>query len=322
VIDVIIPTYNQPDMLKQCLRALASSTKVDYNLVIADDNSNDPDMRPVLKGLNVILNASGTRGFPNNCNYAVSKTKSEFICLLNSDTIPTPLWLDVMLEEMDDPSIGVVGARLLYPGGHRLAFCIQHAGVAHNREGMPYHIYRGMDRHFPPANERRELNAVTFAVALIRRSLWEELGGLSEAYRGGQFEDMDFCARARQKSWRVVYQPLALLYHHEHGSGEQFVAETSTTNARLYHEMWGRRGSDEYLFKPTGYEHYRDRLASVMHELRGQSMRFVYGTKGEAHVEHCQRLSRLPFKNLPEADKTVALGMADVVLQALTEFDK
>ena len=689
MIDVIIPTYNKPEMLQQCLRALAASTRVDYNLIIADDNSPDPKMVPALKGLKVIKNESGTRGFPNNCNYAVKKTKAEFICLLNSDTVPTPLWLDVMLEEMDDPSVGIVGARLLYPGGHKLAFCLQHAGVAHNRDGMPYHIYRGMDRHFPPANERRELNAVTFAVVLIRRSLWEELGGLSEEYKGGQFEDMDFClpagtmvrtangicpiddlavddkvidrqgevtpvlatmrrpysgtlitatpwfalpitltashpvltlrgwvpaedltlsdhvwmpelilpandspasislsdyfdpgtkwrmrgakiafrgqhtntqndgvprsvpinngllrlfgyyiaegnvdkyrqyltftqhsadkrglladverlmrecfsatpylhngkdgishlvysskalamffanscgqgsrnkhmpeivsqldaqqrgellramwkgdgsygtdyryvttsevlayqiqstlasfgilcgiskrnnpdafalkisraygimaaqlfqhdvscasatqtshmasrgsggfwlrlrsvvrnegildvfnietgdnsyvagsfvvhncARARKNEWKIVYQPLAKLYHHEHGSGEEFVVETASANAKLFRTTWGSRGSDEHLFKPTGYEGHKEQLAAVVHELRGASMRHALATRTQDHIDRCLRISRLPYKNLPEMEKAIALEMSETILKALAEIGK
>jgi GT2 family glycosyltransferase len=321
VIDVIIPVYNKPELLVQCLRALDGSTRVDYNLVIADDNSSDPKMKAAFKGHKVIAN-KGARGFPNNCNYTVSQTKSEFICLLNNDTAATPLWLDVMLREMDDPSVGIVGARLLYPGDHKLAFCLQHAGVAHNRDGMPYHIYRGMGKHFPPANERREINAVTFAVVLIRRKLWEELGGLDETYVGGQFEDMDFCARARAADWKIVYQPLALLYHYEHGSGEEFVADTADKNARLFRSKWGARGSDEHLFKLTGLEEHKERLADVMHQLRARSLRYLYENLTKERIERCQRISRLPYKNLPEEDRLVALDMASIVLKALSEFTK
>ena len=321
MIDLIIPVYNKPELLVQCLRALDGSTRADYNLVIADDNSSDPKMKAAFKGNKVIIN-KGARGFPNNCNYAVSQTKSEFICLLNNDTAATPLWLDVMLREMDDPSVGIVGARLLYPGDHKLAFCLQHAGVAHNRDGMPYHIYRGMGKNFPPANERREINAVTFAVVLIRRKLWEELGGLDEAFVGGQFEDMDFCARARVASWKIVYQPLALLYHYEHGSGEDFVVETSDKNARLFRSKWGARGSDEHLFKPTGFEEYREQLANVMHQLRARSLRYLYENLTKERIERCQRISRLPYKNLPPEDRAVALDMADVILKSLSEISK
>jgi len=316
-VDIIIPVYNKPELLVQCLRALNGSTTVPYNLTIADDNSPDPQMANIFKGHNVIVNQSGVRGFPNNCNYAVAHTTGEFIVLLNSDTAPTPLWLDAMLQEMDDPNVGIVGARLIYPASHRLGNCIQHAGVAHNRDGMPYHIYRGMDRNFVPANTRRELNAVTFAVALIRRKLWDELNGLCEDYVGGQFEDMDFCARAKAASWKIVYQPLALLYHSEHGSGKEFVDESSPKNAALFQKRWASRGSDEALFTPTGFEQYREQFAEVMHQMRARSMRYVYQTPTPQHMELCQRVARLPYKNLREEDKAIALDMADQVLNAL-----
>jgi len=321
-VDIIVPVYNKPELLMQCLRALDGSTTIKYNLFIADDNSPDLEMKNVFKGHKVITNKSGTRGFPHNCNYAVSQTKAPFIMLLNSDTAATPLWLNVMLQEMDDPSIGIVGCKLLYPASHRLGNCIQHAGVAHNKDGMPYHIYRGMDRNLVAANMRRELNAVTFAVVLIRRKLWEELGGLSEEFVGGQFEDMDFCARARAANWKIVYQPLALLYHYEHGSGEEFVSETSQKNAKLFVTKWGRKGSDESLFKPTGLEEYKEEFAEIMHEIRARSMRYVFQTPTTQHMELCQRIARLPYKNLREEDQRIALDMADRALKALAEIMK
>lgn len=316
MIDLIIPTYNKPELLQQCLLALDGSTRTNFRLIIADDNSPDEDMKEFLRGFDVVYNESGTQGFPHNCNSAVSQTASEFICLLNNDTAPTPLWLDVMLREMDDPTVGIVGAKLLYPPGHKYSNCLQHAGVAHNAEGLPYHIYRGMDRSYAPANQRREINAVTFACALIRRRVWEQIGGLDEIFVGGQFEDIDFCLRTRDNGWKVVYQPLATLYHYEHGSGEEFTTASSSKNSKIFKKRWGYRGSDEYLFRPFGFRGYREQLAEVMQELRAFDMQFALTTDNE-RAARCRAIARLAYEHLPPEEQEVARRMADKVLALL-----
>ena len=197
MIQVIIPVYNGFELLQKAVIAVRQNTHVDYELIIADDHS--PDSR-VLKWckkekIKVVQNGSGTQGFPHNCNWAAKQSDSEFICLLNSDTEVMSGWLGAMKDEMYEPSVGIVGAKLIYPmeKGTPWGGTIQHAGVARNGRGMPYHIYRGLSPRARCVNVPTECNAVTFACVLIRRQLWNELGGLDERYVGGQFEDVDFC---------------------------------------------------------------------------------------------------------------------------------
>ena len=315
MIDLIIPTYNQPEMLADCLASVRRYTTAEYNLVIADDHSPDATMKKVWRGCKVIYNESGTQGFPHNCNWAVSKTKAPLICLLNSDTVAKPLWLDAMLDEMDDPTVGIVGAKLLYPADHPLSRGIQHAGVAHNVQGMPYHIFRGMDRNTERANRRRELNAVTFACVLIRREVWEQVGGLCEDYVGGQFEDIDFCHKARERGWKIVYQPNAVLIHREHGSGEEFVNASSKPNAVLYRQRWGRLGSDEYLFQDVTMD--LETVAAVVQMVRSRAMRYITQTPTREHIEHCERVARLPYKNLAPHEQEITRDMARMLLKEL-----
>lgn len=320
LIDVIIPVYNQPELTKACVKSVKASTFMEYNLVIADDNSPDPNMRWATAGCKVIFNKSGTQGFPHNCNYAASKTKGEFILLLNNDTIARPLWIDAMCAEMDDPSVGIVGAKLIYPASHKYGNCIQHAGVARNKHSMPYHIWRGSSPSYPPANQRRELNAVTFACALIRRKLWEELGGLCEDYVGGQWEDMDFCNRARQAGWRIVYQPNAVLYHYEHGSGEDFVELSTKTNRQLYFERWRHLGSDEYLFNTQSLPDKLEEVAPIVHQLRARSLTYLLQNLSREHIDRCTNVSRLPYKNLPPQEQDISRNMAETLLTRLGEI--
>ena len=254
-VTIIIPTYNATEHLKRCLSALERDTVAPYVTLIADDRSSNPAFRAYLRGLKSrysIIKSHVRRGFAGINNWAVSKTNTDYVCLLNSDTEPGYQWLTFMLEELDNnEDVGIVGAKLMYPPqkGWSLGGSIQHAGVARNSDGLPYHIFGGQPVDFPAANVRRELNAVTFACVLIRRTLWDELGGLDEGYVMGQFEDIDFCFKARKNGWKIVYQPRATLLHYEHGSGEEIVTRHSMLNRDRLMRIWGNQGSDEYLFE-------------------------------------------------------------------------
>ena len=252
---IIVPTYNAPDFLRGCLSAIERNTIAPYKLLVADDKSSELQMRTFLRGIKSgcsVIKSRKRRGFAGINNWAVTHTDTKYVCLLNSDTEPGYMWLTYMLEELDEhEDVGIVGAKLMYPPqkGWSLGGRIQHAGVARNSEGLPYHIFGGQPADFPAANVRRELNAVTFACVLIRRELWDFLGGLDKGYIIGQFEDIDFCWKARKAGWKVVYQPKATLLHYEHGSGEDIVLKHSMNNRGRLMSTWGNMGSDEHLFE-------------------------------------------------------------------------
>ncbi len=136
----------------------------------------------------------------------------ELVVFLNNDTIPHARWLDALIAAAGDPTVGIVGAKLLYPDG-----TIQHAGIAvRDREGepWPFHQYLCHPADARHVNRRRDLQMVTGACLLIRRDLARELGGFDEAFWNGH-EDMDLCLRARALGYRVVYEPRAVVTHLE-----------------------------------------------------------------------------------------------------------
>ena len=83
---------------------------------------------------------------------------------------------------------------------------------------------------------------------LIRREAWEKVGGFDTAYVGGQYEDMDFCLSVGAAGYKVVYEPAAVLYHYEHGSGEEHVYASSERNRELLLKKWPHVPCDEKLF--------------------------------------------------------------------------
>lgn len=276
VIPIVIPTFNAVEHLQRCIATVEAQTTRPYQIYIADDCSPQTALHDFLdecvaKGRATVFKARTRKGFAEINNWAVAQVPdSDYICLMNSDIEPTAGWLTAMAEELDnDPKVGVVGARLLYPDTKEKPFqlTIQHAGVARTADNMPYHPFRGQLADFEPAAQRREINAVTFACVLIRRALWNEFGGLDEAYIGGNFEDVDFCWHARDKGWKVIYQPKATLYHYEHGSGMEWVELHSYDNSLLLRKRFAGLGSDEHLFNLSPTMSDGSRVSVILDDL-------------------------------------------------------
>lgn len=191
------------------------------------------------------------RGFAGANNYAVARGSAKYILLLNSDTrVRHDGWLKEMTDELVDMRIGVVGARLVFfkeskdpnkPSGRT-----QHAGVAFNLLGQPYHIFMGWSIDHPKVDQRRKMNAVTGACLLTRRDIYTKLGGLDTDYTTGNFEDVQYCLQVRRDGLFVVYTPAATLDHFAGGSDN---TATRIKNERLFHVKAGHlAGYDEWRY--------------------------------------------------------------------------
>ena len=130
------------------------------------------------------------------------------------------------------PEVGIVGARLLYEDG-----TVQHAGVIIGLGGVAGHAFAGIKGddpgYFARAVIPQNYSAVTAACMLVRRSVYDEVGGLDELFKVA-FNDVDFCLRVRQKGYLIVYNPEAKLYHYE--SKSRGVEDTPEKAARFMGE--------------------------------------------------------------------------------------
>ena len=214
---IVIPVFNRVDLTRQCLAALDASTPSHlYEVVVVDNGSTDETaaflrraraagiLRAVFPGENL--------GFGKACNLGASLARGANVVLLNNDTIPGNGWLEALIEVAQDQSVGIVGSRLLYPDGR-----LQHAGIALQAEGLPYHIHRHEPAEYAPALVQRDYPAVTGASMLLRREVYEQLGGFDEMFQM-YVEDVDLCLRAWDAGLRVVYCPKSLLVHLESAS--------------------------------------------------------------------------------------------------------
>lgn len=250
VVDVVMPVYGEPEFLRACLQSLrAYDAGVPYNLILVDDVSpvevSSVYAEAEAMGATVVYHRHN-KGFAGTCNTGARKSKSPWILLLNTDTLAIEDgWLKAMVAEGDDDKVGIVGALLtFFPEDHPLykespirpPEKAQHAGVAFDILGRPYHIFAGWSTDHPKVQQRREMNCVTGACMLVRRKLWARLGGLQECYTTGNFEDVELCLRARLAGYKVIYAPGVHLSHFAGGSGN---SATAKRNAKLFQLRMG-----------------------------------------------------------------------------------
>ena len=187
--------------------------------------------------------------FAAKVNFAVSQARGEHIVLLNDDTeVISDEWVLSMLELSQQPDVGVVGAKLYFPDGR-----LQHVGVVIGIGGGACHIYWGENRDHPGyyggAKVIREFSAVTGACVMTRRSVFDEVGGFDEAFRT-DFNDIDYCLRARERGYRVVFTPVAELYHFEgasFGSRERIV---NMHEVSLFASRWAAIIANDPYYSP------------------------------------------------------------------------
>ena len=178
-------------------------------------------------------------GFVASVNRAVNEASSEFVVLLNNDTIPLPGWLPPLLAPFrtrDD--IGAVGGRLVYPDGR-----LQEAGGLVFRDGSAAKFgYGDPDPDFPLFTVPREVDYCSGCLLAFRRDFFLESGGFDPAYGFGFYEDTDFCFRVRALGRVVLYEPESVVVHVEGASAgtdlTQGAKRFQELNASLFSERW------------------------------------------------------------------------------------
>ena len=245
-VSIVIPVYNQAELTEKCLYAVAANTgeNPDYEVVVVDNGSTDWTMylMHAMEGDIQVISNDRNLGFARACNQGAEQAHGEFLLFLNNDTVAMEeCWLRAMVALADsDSSVGVVGAKLLYPGTGK----VQHAGLT-MRGDIPEHLYRGVDQNDHRVLEERDLDMVTGACLLIRRDLFHQLGGFDTQFING-VEDVDLCLRVRELGKRVVYCPDAVLEHHEGSTEGRF--DRVSDNLRRFKEKWGGRFDDDGEF--------------------------------------------------------------------------
>lgn len=235
LVSIIIPTRDRVELLRTCVDSiLARTTYPFYEIIIVDNGSTETATLNYLRSLTQphirILRDAQPFNFSTLNNGAVVHARGDFVCLMNNDIeIATPDWLEEMLSFAQVPEVGCVGARLWYPDG-----TLQHGGILVGYLGTAAgHLHKFIRRGDPGYGARavvhQSLSAVTAAVLLVRRAIYEQVGGFDPALAVA-FNDVDFCLRVREAGYRNVYTPYAEMIHYE--SATRGVDSTSAQRQR------------------------------------------------------------------------------------------
>lgn len=222
LVSIIIPTRNHGDLLRCCLTSLAEHAQGNppIEVIVIDNGSTEPETLSYLNTLerqnNVhILRRPGQFNFANLNNQAVSEAKGELIALMNNDVEATHAgWLAIMAAQALRPEIGAVGAKLLFEDG-----TIQHGGVLLGIGGIAGHAHKYLDAETEGYQLRLQvahnLSAVTAATLVIRKAVFEEVGGFDADTFAVNYNDVDLCLRLMVAGYRNLFCPDAVLVHHE-----------------------------------------------------------------------------------------------------------
>jgi glycosyltransferase involved in cell wall biosynthesis len=257
-VSIVIPTRDGK-FLSRCVDSvLGLTTYPDYEVIVIDNGSESFACLEYLRSrehATTVLRDSGPFNYSQLNNDAIKTATGDVVCLLNDDTeILQGDWLDELVGQVLQPGVGIAGAKLYYPSG-----LVQHAGVVLGIKGVAAHVHRMDDRldpgYFGRSHLAQCMSAVTGACMVVRREVWEELGGLDAKNLSIAFNDIDLCLRAHEGGWRVVWTPFAELLHHESISrGSDFDGPRAAEfqrEVRYMKDRWGELLRTDPAYNPN-----------------------------------------------------------------------
>lgn len=270
MISIIIPNKDHRDDLKRCVDSILNkSTYENYEILIVENNSTEAETFDYYKMLEnqpkvrvITYEAEGGFNYSKINNFAAKQAKGEYLLLLNNDTkVITREWMEELLMYAQRDDVGAVGAKLYYADN-----TIQHAGIV---IGLGAHHAAGHTHHLLPKENlgymgrlcyAQDVTAVTGACLLVRKSLYEQVGGLDESFTVA-LNDVDFCLRLRALGLLNIFTPFAELYHYESKSRgldkDGASAERYNKEVAHFRERWKKEldAGDPYFNPNFSLEH-------------------------------------------------------------------
>lgn len=277
-VSLIVPTRNGLALIEQCVSSILDRTSYPaFEVMIIDNGSDDAATLRYLQRVSADVRVRVHRderpfNFSALNNAAARRCRGELLALVNNDIeVLSQSWLDEMVGLALRADVGAVGARLWFPNGR-----LQHAGVVLGLGGEAGHPHRLMARDAPGylgrAHLTQEFSAVTAACMVMRRTVFDEVGGLDEDHLAIDFNDIDLCLRIRRAGYRVIWTPHAELVHHESASrGQRRPAEQQARferEAATLHQRWATQLHRDPYYNPNATLSGRDLEFSLAAEPR------------------------------------------------------
>jgi GT2 family glycosyltransferase/SAM-dependent methyltransferase/glycosyltransferase involved in cell wall biosynthesis len=241
LVSVVIPTYGQLEVTLACLKSIAEhAPSCSIEVLVVDDAYAGPEDISTLErvvGIKYLRNPENL-GFLLSCNAAAKYAKGTFIYFLNNDTELLSGSIDALVGLLESrPDAGMAGSKLIFPDGK-----LQEAGGIIWKDATGWNYGRGDDPSLEQYNYVREVDYCSGASLMVRRQLFEKLGGFDKDYVPAYYEDTDLAFRIRAQGLKVLYEPGSVVIHHEgmsHGTDVKAgVKAHQVLNQVRFYERW------------------------------------------------------------------------------------
>jgi len=248
LVSIIIPFKNELQLLQACIASLIEKTSYENYEILLINNQSDERLVRYCKSLVKkhktikLLNFDEEFNFSKLNNYAVSKTKGDFVLFLNNDIeVINNDWLTEMVAQLQQKNVAAVGAKLLYEDN-----TIQHSGIVVNKTGA-VHPNKGLEDlsvgYFQRANYVQYVSGCTAACLLVKKPVFLQVDGFDEEQFKVAYNDVDLCLKIRQKGYFITYTPYAKLYHYESKSrgldNDAEKIKRFSQEIKSYQKLWG-----------------------------------------------------------------------------------
>lgn len=236
VTSIIIPTYNELILLRECLQAIETYTDSPYEIVVVDNGSTDGTVEYCLKKPVTLVSLPHNRGFPEACNLGLMAASGSELLLLNNDVVVSKGWLANMLSCLySGELVGIVGPRTNYASGKQQMELSYGSLDEFHRQTETLNV--------PDPQKWTEVNRLVGLCFLFKRELMERIGLLDERFSPGHYEDDDYCYRARLAGYRLLIAGDTVVHHHGSASfrkqGQDRMDRLVETNFHKFVDKWG-----------------------------------------------------------------------------------
>ena len=276
LVSLLIPTRDRKQITQVAVDSILEKTTYQhYEIIILDNGSVEQETLDWFKAIQQqdvrvkVLRYDHPFNYSAINNFGAKHAKGSIIGLINNDIeVISPDWLSEMVSLSIREDIGCVGAKLYYGNDQ-----IQHAGVILGIGGVAGHSHKMYERnhggYFSRLKLVQNLSAVTAAVLLVRKEVYEQVGGLDEVNLHVAFNDVDFCLKVREAGHRNIWTPYAELYHHE--SISRGHEDTPQKQARFKKEVdfmmnkWGDNLKNDPFYSPNLTKDREDFSIGIIH---------------------------------------------------------
>ncbi|MGH3870859.1 MAG: glycosyltransferase [Pseudonocardiaceae bacterium] len=240
LVSIVVPVHGKWAYTRACLAGLEQHRPtVPFEVLVVDDASPDrtAELVAASPGLRLVRTQRNV-GFVGACNLGASHARGAYLLFLNNDTEARSGAVDALVDAADsDDEIGLVGAALVYPDGR-----LQESGGIVWADGSGWNYGRGRNAEAPEFQVRRDVDYCSGAAILVRRDLFEQVGGFDQRYAPAYYEDTDLAFAIRATGHRTIVEPAAVVMHHEgvtHGTDlTAGVKRYQEVNRALFVDKW------------------------------------------------------------------------------------